>query len=109
MGIVFPNTKEYGSSNGEGKSQQNERPKLIETNLKQSVILSNSQAIRNQKVTNISKGCSVVEEEGRKVAHLSFSLLLHSYGQMLFTLFNLMYVNSSANALPREVSCIIIN
>lgn len=53
MGIVFPNTKEYGSSNGEGKSQQNERPKLIETNLKQSVILSNSQAIWNQKVTSI--------------------------------------------------------
>ena len=53
MGIVFPNTKEYGSSSGEGKSQQNERPKLIETNLKQSAILSNSQAIRNQKVTSI--------------------------------------------------------
>lgn len=53
MGIVFLNTKEYGPSNGEGKSQQNERPKLIERNLKQSAILSNSQAIRNQKVTSI--------------------------------------------------------
>ena len=28
MGIVFLNTKEYGPSSGEGKSQQNERPKL---------------------------------------------------------------------------------
>ena len=75
MGIVFLNTKEYGPSSGEGKSQQNERPKLTDRNLTRSAILSNSQAIQNQKVTSIdsSKRMYITPKNCHLEAFLHFS------------------------------------
>lgn len=83
MGIVFLNTKEYGPSSGEGKSQQNERPKLTERNLTRYAILSNSQAIQNQKVTSIDSSKRMLSCRGGREE--SGSLMLLSSTSFIWT------------------------